>query len=225
MLMKHKVVTSTVFAVALAGSLHGQIIGDFEGSLDPGWVVTAGSGAPSTAWSSAGNYSLQLTPAGQGFSWGLQFNDLATVQALSTTHYLQFDVYWDSAQWQPDANADGWARWDQASLNSDATGWTQTTDANITDPLNPSYPGSWDPNNWGDSHQRTLTYDFTGLGFDTAGATWAQFNVAYNFGNMETIGNFYIDNVQLVLVPEPTSLALLGLTGVMLLIGRQLRRR
>jgi hypothetical protein len=201
--------------------MQAQLIGDFEGALDPGWVVTAGTGTSSGAWSSSGSSSLALTPAGLGFAWGLQFNDLAAAQKLSSTHLLQFDVYWDSAEWLPDTGSDGWVRWDNASLNSDATGWTQTSDANITDSANPSFPGSWDPNNWGDNHQRTLTYDFTGLGFDATGATWAQFNIGYNFGNIETIGNYYIDNVQLVPVPEPSTFALVGLGGLLLAIRRR----
>jgi hypothetical protein len=68
---------------------------------------------------------------------------------------------------------------------------------------------------------RTLTYDFTGLGFDATGATWAQFNLSVNSGGIEGVGSFYIDNVQTVLIPEPGTLALLGLGA--LVIG--LRRR
>jgi hypothetical protein len=89
-----------------------------------------------------------VTPGGAGFAWALQFNDVATAEELSSTHLLQMDVYWDASEWT-DEGADGWARWDQASLNSDATGWTQTSDANITDSANPGAPGGWDPTNWG----------------------------------------------------------------------------
>lgn len=217
--MKRSSLLSTVFAVAAATGLQAQVIGDFEGSLDAGWLVTAGSGTPVTTWSSSGNYSLQLTPGGSGFSWALQFNDTPTAAKLASTHYLQFDVYWDSAEWLPD-NSGAWVRWDIASLNSDASGWGQITDSEITDPANPSFPGSWDPQNWGSTHQRTLTYDFTGLGYSTAGASWAQFNVSYNFGGADTTGNFYIDNVQLVPVPEPSTFALVGLGGLLLAARR-----
>jgi len=219
--MKRTSLVTALCAMGAVAGLQAQVIGDFEGSLEPGWVVTAsGGGAPSTAWASTGLYSLAITPTGNGFVWAIQFNDIPTAEKLATTHLLQVDVHWTASEWfDPDAN--GWVRWDQSALNGDGfVGWTQTTDANITDPQNPSYPGSWDPTNWGDN-TRTLTYDFTGLGFTTAGATWAQFNVSFNMGNIDGVGNMYIDNVRLTPVPEPTTLALLGLGGALLVLRRR----
>lgn len=104
-------------------------------------------------------------------------------------------------------------------------GWKQITDPEITDPANPDYPGSWDPNNWGAENTRTLTYDFTKLGYDLSSPGWgAQFNLAINFGNVETIGNFYVDYVRLTPVPEPGCLALLGLGGLLVAIRRRHNR-
>ncbi len=224
--MKTRQLIAAICALGAAATVQAQVIGNFEGALDPGWVVTAGSGTPSATWASSGSYSLKLTPGASGFAWALQFNNLGVVQQLATTHYLQFDVHWISSEWQPDAGADGWARWDIGSINSGgAMGWQQITDANITDPANPSYPGSWDPNNWGASNTRTLTYDFTHLGYDLSSPGWgAQFNLAFNFGNIETIGGFYIDNVHLQAVPEPGTLALLGLGGVLAILRRRSTR-
>jgi hypothetical protein len=218
--MKTRILLTTLGAVGLAGSLQAQVIGDFEGAIESGWNVTAGSGAVSSDWASTGTSSFKLTPAASGFAWAVQFNDLTTAQKLASTHLLRLDVHWESAQWQPDTGNEGWVRWDQGSLNSDTGGWGQTSNANITDSGNPSYPGSWDPNNWGASHTRTLTYNFTGLG-NTPGGAWGQFNLSYNFGNIETIGSFYVDNVQIVAVPEPTTLALAGLGGAALLLARR----
>lgn len=218
--MKTRTLLTTFSAISLAVTLQAQVIGDFEGAMEPGWNVTFGSGVVSSDWASTGTSSLKLTPSAGGFSWAVQFNDLTTAQKLASTHYLRLDVHWESAQWQPDAGNNGWVRWDQGSLNSATGGWGQTTDANITDSANPSYPGSWDPNSWGASHTRTLTYNFTGLG-NTPGGGWGQFNLSYNFGNIETIGSFYVDNVQLVAVPEPTTLALAGLGSLALVLARR----
>lgn len=220
--MRKRSMALAAVAICSIGSVGwAGLIGDFEGALEGGWLVTGGTGEISTDWSSTGTSSLKVTPGGAGFAWALQFNDVATAEELSSTHFLQMDVYWDSSEWTDDG-ADGWARWDQASLNSDATGWTQTSDANITDSANPGAPGGWDPTNWGETHMRTLTYDFTGLGFDATGATWAQFNLSVNSGAIEGVGSFYIDNVQTVLIPEPGTLALLGLGA--LVIGLRRRR-
>jgi hypothetical protein len=162
---------------------------------------------------------LKITPPAVQFTWALQLGSADTVRELASTHYLQFDAYWVSEQWQPDDGTDGWVRWDKISLNA-APGWGETADANITDPANPSYPGSWDPNNWGATHQRTLTYDATA--YDESGVTdWGQLNFSFNFGNTETMGSFYIDNIQTVLIPEPGSLALLGLGALLVSLRRR----
>ena len=60
-------------------------------------------------------------------------------------------------------------------MNSDgASGWSQDQ---AEDPLNPSYPGGWDPG-WGDN-TRTLTYDFTT--YDLTGNSWGpQLQLAVN---------------------------------------------
>lgn len=203
MTTKHdfKTFLTALIALSFASTACAQdiVVGDFEGALDSGWVVTSGSGVVSTNWASSGTSSLALSPnSANAFEWALQFNDIAAIEMLATgTHRLAYDVYWESAEWT-DAEGDAWVRWDISALNSDVGGWGQITDNEMDDEANPDFPGSWDPNNWGENHERTIFVDYSSLGYDIDGATWAQFNLAINMGNVEGAGVFYIDNVRLV---------------------------
>ena len=211
-------------AVALAGAVHAQlVIGDFETGLD-GW--SAGGGATisqSTVWSSTGTTSLRVAGVG-AFVWGMYYDNLANLSQLDTLPVVAADVYWRTSDWQPYPASGAWARWDQVAANSSETGWAQTSDSDMTDTANPSYPGSCDPYNWGASHQRTIYWDMTslvaGTGIGTGG--WAQFNIAVN-DNATGPDIFYIDNIRLLsAVPEPSAFALLGLGGLLLAIRRRI---
>ena len=63
------------------------------------------------------------------------------------------DVTFVASEWE--GGTDIWVKLDQLALNSNP-GWSQWVPI---DPVNPSYPGSWDPYNWGAVNTRTLTFN------------------------------------------------------------------
>lgn len=218
------------FATALAtftvvGAVQAQlVIGDFETGLD-GWTdgaLPGGSISQSAVWSSTGNYSLRIDGA-NGFAWGPYYDNLANLSQLNGLPVIAADVYWLTSDWTGVGTEGVWARWDNVAVNSGETGWYQTSNAQMTDAANPSYPGSWDPYSWGTSHQRTIYWDTSAgtLGSGIGGGGWAQLNLAVN-DNSTGPDIYYIDNIRLLAaVPEPSAFALLGLGGALLAIIRR----
>jgi hypothetical protein len=211
-------------------------IGDFDDGTTSGWAANSGSVIiTSTNYDSAVHattgtnaLNLFLSPSA-GFQWAIQLdnNDVAGLPALIAANpILVADISWRTDEWTIDPDG-AWARWDQVAVNS-AAGWKQTSDADMIDPANPGFPGSWDPNNWGATHQRTLTWDLRGpFGGDfsaLAASPWAQLYMSVNFdGNFNTAPgySFWIDSIRLMPVPEPASLALFGICGMCTLLRRR----
>lgn len=204
-----------------------QVIGDFEGAAGDhdGWVVNNGTGT-STSFDSAihatlGSQALSLfsnsgvSGAGNNFNWALTLTD-DVLKALPEKK-LKADVSWTTSEWSPNT---GWAQMKEIAVNSDL-GWAQTTP--IDDTSNPGSPGDWDPNNFGASDTRTVTWDFSGIITDSAGwkaSSYNQINIAVNWdGAITAPGSFWVDNIRLV--PEPASIALLGMCGMFALVRRR----
>jgi hypothetical protein len=245
-MMRRKFLALLATMLACGGSLtHAQstiVIGDFDGlpnnTPDPqGWQIDfgipAGQGTAasfnfaSAATTGTGALSL-VSPT--NFRWALVLDnsDRPTLGADLLSHpILKMDVTWVAAQWTDSTPADpndNWAKWEKLSIN-DNTGWQEV---NITnDPANPSFPGSWDSVNWGPTHTRTLTYDTR---TDIGGAPMAidptgfvQLHLAVNMSNTSFPqgGRFWVDNIRLELVPEPTGAALVAMLGVLPLVRRR----
>lgn len=207
---------------------------NFDDGTTQGWdsnsgdVIITSTTFDNTIHATTGEYALNVfnSPA-VGFQWGmiLDNNDYPDLQNWIVSHpMVEADVSWKTSEWSSDPDG-AWNRWDAAAINSDA-GWMQTNDSLMSDSANPGAPGGWDPFNFGESHQRTISWDFSSLiaGNEAAiqGSSFFQLYLATNFDAAFDTGNgysFWIDSIRLV--PEPTSFALLGLCGVSALLRRR----
>jgi hypothetical protein len=209
------------------------VIGDFEAGLG-GWTVNNGIGTATNfdgaIHATSGAQALSVfsnsgvSGAGNNFNWALTLTD-PVLKALPEA-LLMADVSWTTSEWNPST---GWAQWKEISVNSDAAvggGWQQAG-VLVGDTSNPGSPGGWDPNNFGASNTRTLTWDVSAAITDSAAwkaASYNQVNLAVNWDGLITAGgSFWIDNIRLVTpdIPEPTSLALVGLCGACALLRRR----
>ena len=179
--------------LAATGTSYGLVIGDFEGNLGNWKITWEGATKPSLAiglsdiGATSGKRSLMVTSQKNGFAWPVMYEGLVD---LSKYKAISADVTWVASEW---AGSGIWVQCQLLAINSNApSGWQQYTP---NDPVNPQYPGSWDPVNWG-NQTRTLTWDISK--YDATGATWMQIILSTNMGNVTTMGNFYIDNVRLL---------------------------
>ena len=193
-----------------------QVLYTFDtGPAAASWTSVAWSAGP-VGW--AGGGALQSTAATSGWqNWTVTQNytwqdgSQADMQALAATGnaHLSFDIIVDGTSFTPSSTAD----WYNISFaaNSDGGGWTQHS-GNIVDGYH----------NASDSalHSFHLDYSFAQLGWTASAPTsWYQLNFGGNSG--ADVFNYYIDNLDAYIVPEPTTLTLLGLGAAALLMFRR----
>jgi|GEM_PF-4381111 len=233
-----KRIFSLGIAVAVAIAAHSTgfaavNIGDFDDGTTQGWeaqgAVTAitSTNFDSATHATTGSNSLNVfVPAGGQFIWGLRLDndDIPTLAAdLLANPILQADVSWTTSEWTTDPDGE-WSRWDTISINSDV-GWMQTNDSMMTDAANPAEPGTWNVTDFGASHQRTISWDLSSLiaGNEAgiAASSFFQINMSVNYDSNFDTGqgySYWIDSIRLV--PEPSSLALISLSGILALVRR-----
>ena len=181
------------------------------------WSSTGPAG-----WS--GGACIQALATTGGWTLGGTFNyyhefDFASgqqpiMQALSASGagHVSFDVLLDGTSFPN--NTGTWYSIIAAGNSAGATGWTQISDITGS--------GLW--RNSGDTSLLSTHVDltFTQLGWnDAADATgWFQLYFGANSDAAHPM-DFYIDNVTVYAVPEPSTLALAGLGAAALLISRR----
>lgn len=238
-------------AVCAAATTRGQgvVIGNFENGSKDGWAEAfdVESGANSILFSdnfygnktaTNGTYALNVADSLSGpgkFRWNITLDngDIPNLGALLLANpILKMDVSWITDEWKPDSTPadlnDDWAKWEKLSIN-DNTGWQEV---NVTtDTANPAFPGSWDANNFGANHTRTLTYDTrkdnngNPMAIDTAG--FVQIFIATNYSGKFVKngagGSFWVDNIRLTPVPEPASIAMIAVVAMLPAMRRRFR--
>src|SRR5690606_35644297 len=142
-------IATAVTSIAIGAAAQAQIIiSDFDEGTTSGWAATDGGILTSTTHDNtihetSGDYALSVFQAPPGaFHWALQLDnsDIPNLQNLIVANpIIVADVSWTTSAWDGADPGEDWVRWDNASINSDA-GWMQTSDADMSDSANPSFP-------------------------------------------------------------------------------------
>ena len=174
------------------------------------------------AWSST-RQAFQATSAAGGWTMGSgggpmkEFNlgtEQTDMQALANTGLgrISFSLFVDGSSWTP--GLPGWYQLHFAGNSDGALGWTQDPPAG-GNPVNTNHAA--DDNA---TYAYNFDFSFAQMGWQP-GDSWFQIFFGANSDGANPV-KFYIDNVNVYSVPEPSVIALAGLGGAALLF---LRRR
>lgn len=203
------------FAVLAVPAGASVVIGNFEGGVaEAGWGEWSGGVQPfssiitiSNEAATLGSGSAKIVKA--GFDQNLAFgSDFATRQAFMAHDKLLFDVVY------PATTSSGWSQIFELAINSQYGGFVG---------VNFSGDGAgWGPNGGG-AIIKTYTYDYSsGTGATNHKADWLAngmpgwIELIFATNNDGVHDTFYIDNVRLVAIPEPSGLAAVGAAALLL---------
>ena len=217
-----KTLTSIIAAIGLVASVRAQpIIFNFNtdaqnfqnfawSSAGPaGWSGGASIKSPATVggWTLGGSFNYR-----HEFDWASGQQPAMQSIAASGLGHLSFDLLLDGTSFPSDAGG-VWYSINIAGNSGGANGWTQ---------IDKLTGDAW--HNQGDAALYSTHHDFTfvQLGWanpeDAAG--WFQIYFGANSDGARPV-NFYVDNVQVYIIPEPSTFALAGLAAAAFSIFRR----
>jgi len=205
-----------VSVLVTASASYGVVIGDWENANDD-WIdwgnqllVDDATNMPSkynysADWSSLKDKSLKLTQSGWNQNLAIKLQNAGHVADFMANTKLLIDLH------APATTESGWLKIEEIVLNAEGCSWG---DYKVSAP---AFIGWGDGG--GDAQDVTLEFDYSAylsdpdvlaLGHDPY---WVELIVTTNNDGVHTA--FYFDNARLV--PEPTTIALLGLGSLALL--------
>jgi len=228
-----------LFVLALASTANAApfVFGTWENDSNNGfidWGTSATITAPKYTYGATGatngSSALKMDTGAAGWQQNLAIrsyqNTLAgwpngVVKGFLDNQYLAIDVTYVTADWVKTGS-----NYATIELNIQGTGlsWTGLGRPDV-DTGNPGYAGGWDADNFGAIHTRTMYWDiaqYSDGNFDNGETTALPDNGYVNaifqtsMGGFSDGGVFYFDNFRFVNVPEPMTIALLGLGGLVL---------
>jgi hypothetical protein len=204
------------------------LIGNFENSNSdswgPGW-----EGTPKLSSTTDGVTLQDMALCVSGINWGywtFSWNSPVGPFSLADVYAVQMDVTMRASEW-----TSAWTKVDKLAVKSDgASGWTEYQSSSSTGDT------SW--GSWSGDVQKVITWDMSENTYNTTGATYLQINIALQGPSDPKGGNFHIDNIRLLsdydqgnltglgvvmgpCVPEPMTIAMLGLGSLALLRKKQ----
>jgi len=229
-----------ILAMASVANAAPFVFGTWE-DANNGFIDWGTSGSPSittlpakynyhgTIGATNGSKALKMTQSGwnQNLSIRSYESPLAgypnqIISNFLVEKYVAIDVTFVQSEWAPTSGGNGYT---QVQLTVQGTGlsWTGLGMPDV-DTGNPGYPGGWDGTNFPGTYTATYMWDISTFhdgdpdnGELTATPTngYLNFIMTTNCGGFDTYGSYYFDNMRII--PEPTTMALLGLGGLALI--------